>query len=122
MQEISFHACHAMRNFFLILIMLTNISDEDLAATVHAKEAEINCTLKPWEVTLLASQLQHVQLMNLPPDVKASPAYKAELKFTSNKIARLKRKPDFRQELLLPKKVARTGAQRIEKGTKHFKL
>ena len=108
-----------MRKFLLLLIMLTNVSDEDLAAAVEAKEIDLKCTLKPWEVDLLASQLQHVQLKNLPQDVKASPAYKAELKFTSNKIGRLKRKPDFRPELLLPKKVAKTGAQRVDKVTKH---
>ena len=78
------------------------------------------CTLKPWEVTLLASQLLQLQLKNLPPDVKASPAYKSEFKSTSNRIAHLKRKPDFREELLLPKKAARTDAQRMEKVTKHF--
>ena len=106
--------------FFFLLIMLTTVADEDLAAAVLDKEIDLNCTLKPWEVTLLASQLLQVKLKNLPPDVKATPAYKSEFKSTSNRIAHLKRKPDFRPELLLPKKVARTGAQRVDEVTKHF--
>ena len=105
---------------FLLLIMLTFVADEDLAHAVQDKETDLNCTLKPWEVTLLANQLLQVQLKNLPPDVKALPAYKSELKSASNRIAHLKRKPDFREELLLPKKAARTDAQRKEKVTKRL--
>ena len=101
---------------FLLLIMLASVADEDLAAAVQDKETDLNCTLKPWEVTLLASQLLQEKLKNLPPDVKASsPTHTSELKSTSDKIARLKRRPDFRDEILLPKKTARTVAQRMQK-------
>ena len=65
LQEISFNACHAMRKFFLILIMLTNVSDEDLAAAVNAKEIDLNCILKPWEVTLLTVGEKFIVLSKL---------------------------------------------------------
>ena len=80
---------------FFLLIMLTSVADEDLAAAVEEKEGQLNCRLKPWEVTLLNHQLLHLQLKNLPADVKNTPTYKSELKRTSDKIAHLKRKPDF---------------------------
>ena len=117
MVEITFNASNDMRKdvLFFLLIMLASVADEDLAAAVQDKETDLNCTLKPWEVTLLASQLLQEKLKNLLPDVKASPTYKSELKSTSDKIARFKRRPDFRDEISLPKKTARTVAQRMQK-------
>ena len=117
MEEISFYDSHDMRKdvFFFLLIMLTTVADEDLAAAVQEKETDLNCTLKPWEVTLLASQLLQVKLKDLPPDVKVSPAYQSEIKSLSNKIAHLKRKPDFREELLLPRKAPKTSTERWHK-------
>ena len=100
---------------FFLLIMLTSVADEDLAAAVEEKEGQLNCRLKPWEVTLLNHQLLQLQLKDLPASIKKTSAYKSELKSTSDKIARLKRKPDFRDDLLLPKKVAKTGSQRMQK-------
>ena len=78
-----------------LLIMLTSVADEDLAAAVEEKENQLNCRLKPWEVTLLNHQLLQLQLKNLPADIKNTLDYKSQLKSTSDKIARLKRKPDF---------------------------
>ena len=58
MEEISFYGSHDMRKdaFFFLLIMLTTVADEDLAAAVLDKEIDLNCTLKPWDVTLLARE------------------------------------------------------------------
>ena len=95
--------------------MLASVADEDLAAAVQERESQLNCRLKPWEVTLLHHQLLQLQLKDLPASIKKTPAYKSELKSTSDKIAHLKRKPDFRDDLLLPKKVAKTGSQRMQK-------
>ena len=95
--------------------VLASVADEDLAAAVQERESQLNCRLKPWEVTLLNHQLLQLQLKDLPASIKKTPAYKSELKSTSDKIARLKRKPDFRDDLLLPKKVAKTGSQRMQK-------
>ena len=89
--------------------VLASVADKDLAAAVQERESQLNCRLKPWEVTLLNHQLLQLQLKDLPASIKKTPAYKSELKSTSDKIARLKRKPDFRDDLLLPKKVAKTG-------------
>ena len=98
-----------------LLIMLTSVADEDLAAAVEEKENQLNCRLKPWEVTLLNHQLLQLQLKNLPADIKNTLDYKSQLKSTSDKIARLKRKPDFRDEIMLPTKAARTVAERVQK-------
>ena len=95
--------------------VLASVADEDLAAAVQERESQLNCRLKPWEVTLLHHQLLQLQLKDLPASIKKTPAYKSELKSTSDKIAHLKRKPDFRDDLLLPKKVAKTGSQRMQK-------
>ena len=95
--------------------VLASVADEDLAAAVQERESQLNCRLKPWEVTLLNHQLLQLQLKDLPASIKKTPAYKSELKSTSDKIAHLKRKPDFRDDLLLPKKVAKTGSQRMQK-------
>ena len=100
---------------FFLLVMLASVADEDLSAAVQERESQLNCRLKPWEVTLLNHQLLQLQLKDLPASIKKTPAYKSELKSTSDKIARLKRKPDFRDDLLLPKKVAKTGSQRMQK-------
>ena len=54
-------------------------------------------------------------MKSLSADIKITPAYKSELKSTSYKIARLKRKADFRDEILLPKKAAGMADQRVQK-------
>ena len=115
--KFTFNASYAMRKdvLFFLLILLTSVADEDLAAAVEEKESQLNCHLKPWEVTLLNHQLHQLQLKDLPAAIKNTAAYKSELKSTSDKIAHLKRKPDFREEILLPKKAARTGSQRMQK-------
>ena len=54
-------------------------------------------------------------MKSVPADIKITPAYKSELKSTSYKIAHLKRKPDFRDEILLPKMAAGMVDQRVQK-------
>ena len=113
----TFNASYDMRKdvLFFLLIMLTTVANKDLAATVKEKEREPKCCLKLWEVTLLNHKPLQLHLKSLPADVKITPAYKSELKSTSNEIARQKRKPDFWDEILLPKKAARAVDQTVQK-------
>ena len=95
--------------------MLASVAPEDLKAAVEDKEKLLGCRLKPWEVNLLNCQLLQVKMKNMPNDQKKSTLYKSQLKSLSDKIARMKRKSDFREDLLLPKKTASTVAQRVQR-------
>ena len=94
--------------------MMESVAPEDLRAAVEEKEKLLGCRLQPWEVKLLNCQLLQVKMKNMPKDQK-TPLYKSQLKSLSDKIARMKRKSDFREDLLLPKKTASTVAQRVQR-------
>ena len=95
--------------------MLASVAPEDLKAAVEDKEKLLGCRLQPWEVKLLNCQLLQAKMKNMPEEIRKSPLYKSQLKSTSDKIARLKKKSDFREDLLLPKKTASTVAQRVQR-------
>ena len=95
--------------------MLASVAPEEMKAAVEDKEKLLGCRLKPWEVNLLNCQLLQVKMKNMPNDQKKSTLYKSQLKSLSDKIARMKRKSDFREDLLLPKKTASTVAQRVQR-------
>ena len=95
-----------------LLIMLTTVDAEHLASVVSDKERELHRRLKPFEVECLETQLLQIQLKELPSATKKTHSFKIELKAATDKIARFKRKANFKDEILIPKKAPRTDAQR----------
>ena len=95
-----------------LLIMLTTVDAEHLASVVSDKERELHRRLKPFEVECLETQLLQIQLKELPSATKTTNSFKIELKAATDKIARFKRKANFKDEILIPKKAPRTDAQR----------
>ena len=98
-----------------LLVMLTTVDAEHLASVVSAKEQELNRRLQRFEVECLETQLLQIQLKELPSATKKTNSYKIELKAATDKFARLKRKANFREEILIPKKAPRTVAERLQK-------
>ena len=98
-----------------LLIMLTTVDAEHLASVVSEKEQELDRRLQPFEVDCLETQLLQIQLKELPSATKKTNSYKIELKAATDKLARLKRKANFREEILIPKKAPRTVAERLQK-------
>ena len=92
--------------------MLTTVDAEHLASVVSDKERELHRRLKPFEVECLETQLLQIQLKELPSATKKTHSFKIELKAATDKIARFKRKANFKDEILIPKKAPRTDAQR----------
>ena len=99
----------------LLLVMLTTVDAEHLASVVSEKEQELDRRLKPFEVECLETQLLQLQLKELPNATKKTNSYKIELKAATDKLARFKRKANFKDEILVPKKAPRTDAERQQK-------
>ena len=97
-----------------LLIMLTTVDAQHLASVVSAKERELDRRLKPFEVECLETQLLQIQLRELPSATKTTNSFKIELKAATDKLARFKRKSNFREEILIPKKAPRTNAERLQ--------
>ena len=98
----------------LLLFSVVMANHQDLDTLIREKESELGRPLRDCDVELLRTQLLQVELKDLPPAQKDSD-YKKKLKAASDKVAQLKRKHDFPDNMFLPKKPARSIAQRVQK-------
>ena len=102
----------------LLLIIMANIvvTGEELAEECLKKEDILGRRLKTWEKEILGAQIKHDKLKDVPGGERTLiEGFSKMLTSAKNKFASLKRRPDFKDEILRPRKLAKTMAERQEK-------
>ena len=80
------------------------------------REGILGRLLKTWEKDILEAQIFHETLKAVPKERRANiVGFSKMLTSAYNKFAALKRRPDFNDDILMPRKSAKTMAERQQK-------
>ena len=80
------------------------------------REGILGRLLKTWEKDILEAQIFHETLKAVPKERRANiVGFSKMLTSAYNKFAHLKRRPDFNDDILMPRKSAKTMAERQQK-------
>ena len=104
--------------FLLLLIIMATIvvSNEELTEEYKKREEILGRVLKTWEKEILEAQIYHERMKDVPKDERANiDGFSKMLTSAKNKFAALKRRPDFEPDILMPRKTAKTMAERQQK-------
>ena len=99
----------------LLLIIMAHVvvSPEELREAYGKKESTLGRLLETWEKQIMEAQIYHEKMKAVPKEERANfNGFSKMLTSAYNKFAVLKRRPDFNEEILLPRKVA--TAKKIE--------
>ena len=103
----------------LLLIIMASIvvSKEELRKELKEecirREGILGRLLKSWEKEILEAQIYHERMKAVPKEERANiDGFSKMLTSAKNKFAALKRRPDFNDDILMPKKAAKTMAER----------
>ena len=102
----------------LLLIIMASIvvSKEELAEECKKREEILGRVLKTWEEEILEAQIYHEKMKDVPKEERANiDGLSKMLTSAKNKFAALKRRPDFEDDILRPRKTAKTMAERQQK-------
>ena len=99
----------------LLLIIMAHVvvSTEELREACGKKESTLGRLLETWEKQILEAQIYHEKMKAVPKEERANiDGFSKMLTSAYNKFAVLKRRPDFDEDVLLPRKAARPMAER----------
>ena len=102
----------------LLLIIMASIvvSKEELTEECLKREEILGRVLKTWEKEILEAQIYHERIKDVPKEERANiDGFSKMLTSAYNKFAALKRRPDFEDDILMPRKAAKTMAERQQK-------
>ena len=102
--------------FFLAMAVPAAISVVELEEVCVEKEALLGRALEVWEKKIIEAFLQNERYKNMSKAERDKvPGFSKIMTASSNKLYSLKRRPDFREDILPPKKVAKTVVERMQK-------
>ena len=106
-----------MQILLLFIIMASIvISKEELKEECMRREGILGRLLKTWEKEILEAQIYHERMKAVPKEERANiDGFSKMLTSAYNKFAALKRRPDFEDDILMPRKAAKTMAERQQK-------
>ena len=106
-----------MQVLLLLIIMASVVvSKEELAEECMKREEILGRLLKTWEKEILEAQIYHERMKDVPKEERANiDGFSKMLTSAKNKFAALKRRPDFEDDILRPRKTAKTMAERQQK-------
>ena len=103
----------------LLFIIMASIAvskeelKEELKEECMRREGILGRVLKTWEKEILEAQIYHERMKAVPKEERANiDGFSKMLTSAYNKFAALKRRPDFNDDILMPKKAAKTMAER----------
>ena len=102
----------------LLLIIMASIvvSKEELTEECMRREGILGRLLKTWEKEILGAHIYHERMKAVPKEERAKiDGFSKMLTSAKNKFAALKRRPDFEDDILMPRKAAKTMAERQQK-------
>ena len=106
----------------LLLIIMAHVvvSAEELREACAEKESTLGRLLKTWEKQVMEAQIYHEKMKAVPKEDRANiNGFSKMLTSAYNKFAVLKRRPDFDEEILLPRKTAKTMAAKQAQNRTH---
>ena len=102
--------------FFLAMAVPAAISVVELEEVCVEREALLGRALEVWEKKIIGAFLQNERYKNMSKAERDKvPGFSKIMTASSNKLYSLKRRPDFREDILPPKKVAKTVVERMQK-------
>ena len=102
----------------LLFITMASIvfSKEELKEECLRREGILGRVLKTWEKEILGAHIYHERMKAVPKEERANiDGFSKMLTSAYNKFAALKRRPDFEDDILMPRKAAKTMAERQQK-------
>ena len=106
----------------LLLIIMARIViskeelKEELKEECLRREGILGRVLKTWEKEILEAHVYHERMKAVPKEERANiDGFSKMLTSAYNKFAALKRRPDFEDNILMPRKAAKTMAERQQK-------
>ena len=106
-----------MQVLLLFIIMASiAVSKEELKEECLRREGILGRVLKTWEKEVLEAHIYHERMKAVPKEERAKiDGFSKMLTSAKNKFAALKRRPDFEEDILMPRKAAKTMAERQQK-------
>ena len=106
-----------MQVLLLFIIMASiAVSKEELKEECMRREGILGRVLKTWEKEILEAHIYHERMKAVPKEERANiDGFSKMLTSAKNKFAALKRRPDFTDDILMPRKAAKTMAERQQK-------
>ena len=110
-----------MQALLLLIIMARIVVSreelkEELKEECLRREGILGRVLKTWEKEILEAHVYHERMKAVPKEERANiDGFSKMLTSAYNKFAALKRRPDFEDNILMPRKAAKTMAERQQK-------
>ena len=110
-----------MQVLLLLIIMASIVVSreelkEELKEECMRREGILGRLLMTWEKDILEAQIYHERMKAVPKEERANiDGFSTMLTSAKNNFAALKRRPDFEEDILMPRKAAKTMAERQQK-------